>query len=225
MTTPRTRGWWRDHDYTRRSVLKDVEEFPGWGALTQLVEACETPLERAFIATLFETGARVSETLQLEAHHFEVDREEGVVVVRGMPRLKAFKKVSELLGGGWITEPVEAVRRSFPILLAEPLAPIMAEWVEQAEGLLFPSPRRPGKPLSRAWAYKLAGRLEEATGIPCWPHAFRSWRASQLVQDYNLQVLDLVDYFTWAKADVALHYSRRGWAGLLDRMKPLPRYV
>ena len=219
------RGWWATHDYERRSVFRDVEEFPGWGTLMELIEACETPLERAFVATLFETGGRVSEALQLEAHHFEINGEAGVVVVRGMPRLKVFRKVGELHGGGWETLPVDATRRSFPVLLAEPLAPIMVEWVERAEGLLFPSPRRPGKPLSRAWAYKLAGRLEEATHVPCWPHAFRSWRASQLVQDYNFQVLDLVDYFSWQKPDQALTYSRRGWSGLLDRMRPLSRYA
>ena len=220
------RGWWATHDYERRAVVRDIEEFPGWGALTQLVEACETPLERGFIAALFETGGRVSEVLQLEAHHFEIDREAGVVVVRNMPRLKVFKKVGELTDGRWETESIDAVRRPFPILLAEPISPILVAWLEQAgSGYLFPSPRRPGKPLSRAWAYKLSGRLQDETGVECWPHAFRSWRASQLVADYNLQILDLVDFFSWDKADMALHYSRRGWAGLLDRMRPLTVYV
>ena len=219
------RGWWVKHNYERRSVFRDIEEFCGWPTLMQLVEACETPLERAFIATLFLTGSRVSEALQLEGRHFEGVPEEGLIIVRGAPLLKRFKKISEDPDGSWETEAVEAYRRPFPILTAEPLAPYLMERLGQTRGgYLFPSPRRPGKPLSRFWAYKLAGRLQEATGVECWPHAFRSWRASQLVSDYDFEVLDLLDFFGWVKHDQAVGYARRGWRGLASRMRPV-RYL
>ncbi|MFH2109956.1 MAG: site-specific integrase [Candidatus Bathyarchaeota archaeon] len=226
MTPPRTRGWWRDHDYTRRSVLRDIEGFIGWGALTDLVESAESELEKAFLSTAFLTGGRVSEVLGLTRDMFDVDREGGVAVVRNMPRLKVFKKIGELPDGSWETESLDAVRRPFPLIIQEPLMPYLLGWLERAgSGYLFPSPRRLGRPLSRAWGYKTVVRVGERAGLDIWPHWLRSQRASQLAADYNLQVLDLVDYFTWQKADMALHYSRRGWAGLLARMRPLSLYV
>ena len=186
------------------------------------MESCETELEKSFIATLFLSGGRVSEVLQLQAHHFDIVEEEGLVIVRGAPLLKRYKKVEERPDGSWETLPVDATRRPFPIVVQEPLAPYLLDRLNQVRsGYLFPSPRRPGRPLSRAWAFKLARRLEDASGTPCWPHAFRSWRASQLVSDYGFEVLDLLDFFGWAKHDQAVTYARRGWRGLAARMRPV----
>jgi len=218
-------GYWGVHEYRRRSVQRDVEGFVGWGCLMELVEACGSELEAAFVSALFLTGGRVGEVLGLRGDMFSVEEESGVLVVRDMPLSKRYLKLEEKPGGGWETVSVEAVRRPFPILLCEPPASILRNWVERHTGLLFKSPRSVGRPLSRAWAYKLTQRLEDATGISCWPHAFRGWRASQLVSDYGFQVLDLVDFFSWRKVDMAVHYSRRGWVGLLGRMRPLARYV
>ena len=218
-------GWWATHDYERRAVSRDVEEFVGWGTLLRIVEACETPLEKAFIATLFSTGARVSECLQLTRDMFEEIPEEGLIICRGAPLLKRYKKVEELPGGGWETETVEAYRRPFPLILQEPLMPLVADWIKEAHGYLFPSPRRPGKPLSRAWAFKVCGRLQAATGIDIWPHWFRSQRASQLVSDYQFELLDLLDFFSWDKVDTAITYTRRGPWGLARKMRPLPQYL
>ena len=220
-----TRGWWRDHPYERRSVVKHVEEFVGWGVLQEFVDACESDLEKAFIATLFLSGSRVSEALQLQAHHFDVVEEEGLVIVRGAPLLKRYKKVEKRPDGTWITESQDVTRRPFPLIAQEPLMPYLLDRLKQVRsGYLFPSPRRPGRPLSRAWAFKLARRMEDASNIPCWPHAFRSWRASQLVSDYGFEVLDLLDFFGWAKHDQAVTYARRGWRGLAGKMRPV-RYV
>ena len=112
-----TRGWWADHLYTRRSVSRDIEEFPGWPALLRLVEACESDLERAFIATLFSCGSRVSEALRLRDHSFEAVPEEGLVIVRGAPLLKRYRKLGELPGGGWETAPVDAYPGSHTLQL------------------------------------------------------------------------------------------------------------
>lgn len=222
-----TPGWWRDHPYERRAVAKDIEEFPGWPTLMELAEACESKLEKSFIATLFLTGSRVSEALQLRGSNFEVIEEDGLIICRGAPLLKRYKKVEELPDGSWITESQDVTRRPFPLIVQEPLVPYLQERLKEAgEGLMFPSPRRPGKPLSRAWGYKLCSRLQDKTGVECWPHAFRSWRASQLVDDYSFEVLDLLDFFGWVKHDQAVGYARRGWRGLAARMRPvqyLPR--
>jgi len=190
------------------------------------VESCETELEKSFIATLFLSGGRVSEVLQLQAHHFDIVEEEGLVIVRGAPLLKRYKKVEKRPDGTWITESQDVTRRPFPLIAQEPLMPYLLDRLKQVRsGYLFPSPRRPGRPLSRAWAFKLARRMEDASNIPCWPHAFRSWRASQLVSDYSFELLDLIDFFTWEKMDTALGYTRRGPWGLAKKMRPLPQYL
>ena len=220
------RGWWRWHDYSRRSVAKDIEEFPGWGVLLGFIDVCESELEKSFISTLFLAGSRVSEALQLRGSNFEVLEEDGLIICRNVFLLKRYRKRGVNPDGSWVTEPLETYRRPFPILLAEPLSPYLLDRLrETGDGLLFPSPRRRGKPLTRAWAYKLSGRLQDKTGVPCWPHAFRSWRASQLVQDYGFEVLDLLDYFQWVKSDQATVYARKGWRGLAGKMRPLPVYV
>lgn len=100
-------------------------------------------------------------------------------------------------------------------------------------------------PYSRKWAYrvirdvndKLPQDLKEKLGlnqpfivsefgkavkisdkIHLWLHFFRSQKASQLVNDYGFEVMDLVGYFTWKDYETALRYAKKGWRGLLDKM-------
>ncbi|MEM3666669.1 MAG: hypothetical protein QW222_06275, partial [Candidatus Bathyarchaeia archaeon] len=121
--------------------------------------------ERAFISALFLTGGRVSEVLSLKVENFEIRRAEGLIIVRGMPLFKRYRKIEETqsLDGKkrWITERLEKTRKPFPILLNEPLTPILLGWLTiQGKGLLFPSSYRKGKPLSRFWAYKFIRALD-----------------------------------------------------------------
>jgi integrase len=207
------RGYWAEHPYERRSVSEAVEGFIGWSAILTLIKTPERPRDRAFLAALFETGGRVSEVLSLRRENFELRHEEDVILVRRMPLLKRYRKV-----GPRETMRLRAYRRTFPIPLSEPPAKILAEWIEASGGLLFPSPIRYGRPLTRKWAYKLIAKTAEETGIPCWPHWFRAQRACQLVEEYGFEVIDLVDWFCWQKPETALEYARRGWKGLLVKM-------
>ena len=221
-------GYWATHEYSRHSVADDVEEFCGWQRLIEIVSRGGSQRNNSFLATLFLSGGRVSEVLQLSDDMFDHRPEENVVIVRGMTMLKRFRKIDEKVDEDgklrWVTEPIISYRRPFPILLQEPLTPIMLRWVESSNGLLFPSPYRDG-PLSRSWAYKLVRRVGEDLGMEhLRPHWFRSQRACQLVSDYGFEVLDLVDFFRWRKSDTALTYARRGWRGLVSKMKPI-RYV
>jgi len=107
--------------------------------------------------------------------------------------------------------------------------------------LLFPSPYKIGFPLTRFWAYKLIRNLDKnisedlqeqlglnkpfwkegkkiSDTIHLWLHWFRSQRASQLVSDYDFEVLDLIDFFTWERTETAVIYARRGWRGLASKM-------
>jgi len=56
-------------------------------------------------------------------------------------------------------------------------------------------------------------------------HWFRAQRASQLVFDYNFELLDLLDFFSWEKHETALKYARMGWKGLANKMRVKTKYV
>ena len=240
-------GYWAKHDYHRLCVKDFVEEFCGWTALKQLIMGYAAQgRDQAFLTTLFLTGGRVSEVLALQKQNFEVRQAEGLILVRNMPLLKRYKKLSVNLDREghkkWVTQKLIKTRKPFPIRLAEPLTPILLEWLDKTEGLLFPSPYKIGFPLSRHWAYhlirtldsKIPRDLKEDLGLNkkfikdgveisdtlhLWLHWFRAQRASQLVSDYGYEVIDLIDYFSWLRYDTALTYARKGWRGLADKMQ------
>jgi integrase len=199
----------------------------GWKKLAELISEAKSSRDKAFIASLFLTGGRVSEVLQLKRENFEVRKEEGLILVRAMPKLKQYKKLGSYVDEGgrnrWETERIIGYRKTFPILLAEPLSPILIEWIEKSDNYLFKSPYNDG-PLSRVWAYCLLRELGDPDNLKLWPHRFRAERASQLADDYGYEVLDLKEYFGWAKLEQAAHYASRGWRGLASKMRVI-KYV
>jgi hypothetical protein len=149
---------------------------------------------------------------------------------------------------GWQTEKLYEFRKPFSILAKEPPAKVLLEHLQTCRGLLFPSNYGDraalGLALTRSWAYKLIrwvdtvlpGDLHKKLGldrrlidkktqeviadkIHLWLHWFRSQRASQLVSDYQLDVLDLVDYFSWEDEKTAIHYARKGVRLITAKMK------
>lgn len=245
------KGYWASHEYKRLSVDKLVEEFCGWILLLEIIETVKgkgsrVDRNRGFLATLFETGGRVSEVLALRKSNFELRKDENLILVRDMPLFKRYRKVQEYVDEKgkkrWVTEPEEATRRSFPIVLDEPLVPYMLKWIDQCEDLLFPSPYKEGEPLSRIWGYRFIRRLndklderikrklgfvnrkgEEVAHL--FLHWLRSMRASELVYDYGFEIIDLLDFFTWEKHDTALNYARKGWKGLANKMRGKVKYA
>jgi len=238
-------GYWSHNKYYRMNVEELVTEFCGWKPLTDLISYAQEGRDQAFLTALFQTGGRVSEVLALMKRNFMIRSVEGVVVVTDMILLKRYKKLSEYVDSEgsrkWETEKLLTKRKQFPIKIAEPLTPILLKWLDHYENLLFPSPYKLG-PLSRWWAYKLVRHLDKVIPeklrtqldlnkplikngkevkhkLNLWLHWFRSQRASQLVDNYNYEVLDLVDYFSWKKQDTALIYARRGWRGLASKMQ------
>lgn len=236
-------GNWRK--YVRLNVEEFVEEWIGWEPLISLIGHAKNERNKAFLATLFLTGGRVTEVLSLRKENFEIREFEGLIVVRGMRLLKRYRKVGEIEENGkkkWITEKLVKTRKPFPILLNEPLTHILLDWLDKVKTLLFPSPYNPGRPLTRFWAYKLIRKIDSTISenlreklglnkpftingervsdrIHLWPHWFRSQRACQLVSDYGFQLHDLIDWFSWEHVETAMRYSKRGWRGLAQKMK------
>ena len=196
-------GWWASHDFKKRSV-EEIENFVGWEYLEKLVEKCERERDRALIASLFETGGRVSEVLLLTKDMFLV--QDPYLIVRAMPVLKRYEKIGVDEKGKWITKKKKGYR-TFPIHCREPLVSYLEDWLNTLEGKrLFD--------IGRVRVYQIVKEIDPEI----FPHWFRGQRASQLALEYGFSIHDLVDFFNWKDLQTAIHYSRMGWKGLADKM-------
>jgi len=90
-------AWGKGRQYKRRSVDKDFKKFSGFETLRRIVDAAPNPLVRAFIAFLWATGGRVTETLNLRNSMFELhsDTDPPTLFVSDAPLEKRYRKVAE----------------------------------------------------------------------------------------------------------------------------------
>lgn len=170
-------AFWSNHKYYRLNVVDFIKKFCGWSAIVELVRYASTELEKAFLAALFLSGGRIMEVLNLRKENFSVcTREEDgekFLNVEDMPLEKRYKKIGAKFVGSdgknhFETEKVFAVRNAFSIMLKEPLADILLNWINKSQGgLLFPSPyhhkgeKKGAKSLTRHWAYKFVLFLDK----------------------------------------------------------------
>ena len=176
-------GYWSIHDFVKRGA-KDVPTFCGWNTLEKLIKSADQPIVAGLMATLFQTGCRVSECLSLRTEMFQVNGER--VRIYGVPVLKKGKKA----------DPRDRIR-SITMPISEPLVPYMLKWVREREGRkLFP--------YGRKWAY---ARIKKVNP-DWWPHRFRAERASQLVIEYGFRVTQLMRWFNWSEPKVPTQYVR-----------------
>jgi len=186
----------------RHSVERDVKEFCGWDRLSEIVEKIgelETPypskMLQALIATLFETGGRVSEVLKLRRGNFDLGSDSSLAIVKAMPVLKR--------------KPETSTDRTIPIKRSDPLWPYIEAWLEdkKPDDILFD--------ISRSKVWGLLKEIDEEL----YPHWFRAQRASQLAFEYGWDASRLSEFFAWKHFPTALKYARRGYKGLAEEMK------
>jgi len=188
----------------RHSVERDVTGFCGWPKLLEIVEKAGKIGSRvysgeflqALIATLFETGGRISEVLKLKPENFDLEASKEFAIAK-MPLVKRKK--------GTTTPTI----RTIPIKRNDPLWPFLERWVKrhkQGERLFQ---------VSRSKAFLLIRSM----GRELYPHWFRAQRASQLALEYGWDAGKLSEYFSWKHFPTALRYARLGWKGLAESMK------
>ena len=93
------KAYWKDHRYQRHNVSRDVKTLCGWSVLLKLIEVCQDPIEKAWIAFLFETGGRISEVLALTISMLSIceDTAPSIIIIKGMPLRKQCKKTENYL--------------------------------------------------------------------------------------------------------------------------------
>jgi hypothetical protein len=229
--------------YFRLNVYDHIQEFCGWQSIQELVKYSGSRRNERYLTCLFKTGGRAGEVLSLNTDNFQIDKRRKVLFVKNMKLEKRVEK-RKLEDGTVIRESVDAVRKTFPILLEEPLTlELIKSLMNAPDGLLFPSPYKGNdKPLTVSWGYKLIRKINDeiprslfrdlgldvpftvkgkeiASKIHLWQHWFRSQRARQLKADYNFSEAELMEYFSWLDMKTAIHYSAVGASKLAEKMR------
>jgi integrase len=98
------KGWWADHQYPERMSRFDIREFVGWKKIQDILDACKQKeysiymnadelIKRdiALITTLFLTGGRIREVLNLRRRNF-IFSHENYITCHGSLLEKRFLK-------------------------------------------------------------------------------------------------------------------------------------
>lgn len=177
----------------KKHSVQDIASFCGWDRLLGIVKKARYYRDKALIATLFETGGRVSEVLMLRNRNFDFSNKT-FIIVKGMPLVKR-KEMGAF--------------RSFPIRRDDPLVPYLEDWVKRFE--------RDDKifSINRTRVFQIV----RAIGPDLYPHWFRAQRASQLAEEYGFGVLELMEFFAWKSMVAAARYAHLGYKTLAERMR------
>jgi len=224
-----------------RWKAEEVKEFCGWDFLMRMVEQADSPRLKLLIAAGFSTGARINETLKLEAKHFDFNLDPNMVVVRAMPVIKRYEKIGQTTKWKCIghckmrwgsaqrqREPTEIERSRHNILEYQ-------GWVTRPKEAYrtFPFPKTEplvktlqellpanGKLFSVGYstAYNELTNLGQSMGTWIPTHWFRAQRASQLAFEYGFSEHELIEWFLWRDYMTAFNYARKGYKGLAAKM-------
>ena len=179
--------------FTERRAIEDVPPWIGWGGMLAYYKRCPSPLRCNIFVTLFETGGRVSEVVQLKPDNFIWNEE--AIKVEGMIVKKARKRK----------------KRDFLIKRDEqnPLTEDLISFVEHCDTeYLFPRVTRFGVkaisnlPTSTTRIYLKVREISD----DLWCHWFRAMRASYNVFVRKMDIFDLQKWFAWTSVDTPAHY-------------------
>jgi len=157
----------------------------------KLINAARTPRDRAFVAVLYESGARISEIALLRLKHVQFDAYGAKLLVNGKTGPRRVRVISA--------------------------APLLTEWInahprkDDPEAYLWITSRA-GAPKYTTLTCLLT-RLAAAAGVnkPVNPHTFRHSRATHLAS--HLTESQMKEYFGWVQASrmaaVYVHLSGR----------------
>jgi integrase len=182
------------------TTLREKREFPEEvlteAEIQKLAEAAMNPRDKAIVLTLYESGCRIGEFLNLRIKHIRQDEYGAVIVVfgkTGARRIRLIMSAPALFN--WLnTHPDKGNRDAWV-------------WVSLVKrGKAYP-------PLEHKAIYKMLNQLAKRAGIdkPVNPHAFRHARATFLAK--HLTEAQMKEFFGWTQgskmASIYVHLSGR----------------
>lgn len=179
----------------RKTVtVTDVDPKRVYEAISKL----DHPRNKALIAMIYLTGARISEVLALKPEDITVEGEFMVVTLRTKKKRRG------------------VLIRKVPVSLREnrELVTVFADWFKwvRQDQPIFYSERDPAKPIGQIWAWKILKRA-----CPdMWLHLLRHIRLSELATKLN--PFELMAYAGWTDVRPAMTYVHLGWKQLAKRM-------
>lgn len=182
----------------RRSVIHDLPDLPGWekflGYLDHTREAPYPDDSRPYFIVVFETGCREGEVIQLRRDQFKYNEE--AIVVKNAPVLKKKRDTRDII--------IKLNDRN-------PLAFELVDLIDECDTDYILPARTPfsrsiikDRHTSPKTVYNRISEIHR----DLWPHGLRGYRASMLVHERDFKVQQLVSWFKWEKADMAIHYTR-----------------
>lgn len=141
-----------------------LPEYPSKDEVQRMIEAAETPRDRMLLVVLWHTGARISEAIKVRKSDLYDD-------YLRLTNLKQKKKAAQK--AVYISRDFVAEFRAYTADL-------------DPTGYLFPSPKIPGRPIGRQYAWSIVKHISEKCGVMrpklggvsfAWPHSFRHGNA------------------------------------------------
>ncbi len=175
--------------------------------ISKLLSVTRHPRDRAFIALISETGARLEEMQRMRINNIQMSKQ----VIISVPGVKDSPKIREV-----------------PIIDSVPYLRVWLDQhpkVEDPDNWLWVSlcSRTYGTQLSAAQIHKILSDAKQKAGIrkPCFPHAFRHARATLLANHFTES--QLCWWFGWRPgskmATTYVHLSRNHVEDALYRMR------
>jgi len=134
------------------------------GEVVAMVKAGHHPRDKAFVATLYESAARIGEMLSLRMKDVKMDQYGAVLMVSGKTGIRPIRVVNS--------------------------TPYLQAWMnfhprkEEPDALVWINLKHPEKAIGRTFAFAMLKRLARKAGVKknIHPHAFRHSRLTQLAK-------------------------------------------
>ncbi len=195
---PEEVSWYKTH--IRYGGIKSPEDMLTEDEIKKMIESRNTARDRAFIATLYESGCRIGEILTLELNQVKFDEFGALLLVNGKT---GFRRVRVIAAVPYLTEWINRHSRK-----DDNKAPL---WLSEQHNVL-----------SYGAAVQILKRTAKSVGITkrVNPHNFRHSRASFVAN--HLTEAQMNEYFGWAQGSdmtsIYVHLSGRNVDDALLRL-------
>lgn len=157
---------------------------------------------RLYFLTLFNGGFRRAEAIKVRMDMVSYNKE--AIMIRNAPVIKKRKYVT----------------RNVPIQLDDKINPLAKEFLECIKDIdteyLLTAKLPFGMGDSKVGSVSSKTVYNRIREMRLFPHALRAYRAMHLVAVKDFRAKDLVAWFEWKSAEMALHYTKT--RAMLDRL-------